>query len=251
MKRLSAQLEPLLGALTTSRSAGVPSTSTITEVSTLVRSIEQKLRFVEIHRSFLVGVKWNHVDSIGRSGGLANGIMRVSVPEAAIEFSHPSAARDHVYLACDGAVTAIVNITDTFARAVNAAYTLGVDERRATLRSVRTKCEQSSPIGKILWDDSRLAWFDPLRDLRGRFQHGDLHEGILSPKAYGQGTEPTIDGVYGWSGSIGPISVTSYIDEAIVLAEGICCDCIDAILSCPDKPCGIVTPSAGTKVREK
>jgi hypothetical protein len=132
----------------------------------------------EIHLCVLRGIDWDRVDGLGRrmTNPAPPDSLCVTLPDACLQIEHPMAAIDHVYLAFDGLITALVNMTDTLARLLRLTYGLRLEERRTTLLSVRDICTKDSSLGIMLSDPQNIDWLKKVRDLRGRCQHRDLEE---------------------------------------------------------------------------
>ena len=113
-----------------------------------------------------LGIDWDRYDDLGRRlAGNADPVrLRVPLSEASLIIEHPGAAIDHVYLAFDGLIAALVNMTDTLGRLVNTAYSLGIDPRQASLLAVRDRCNAASSLGVVLHDGRHTDW---LRRVQG------------------------------------------------------------------------------------
>ena len=173
MNRLTARLPVLQTAIIPSDGGGPVPMAAIGDVVALIRAITRKAKFADMHMALLSGIDWERYDDLGRRpvGNSEPLMLKVPLSEASITIEHPGAAIDHIYLAFDGLIAALVNMTDTFGRLVNAAYALGIDPRKASLFAVRDQCSASSSLGTVLWDASHTEWLRKVRDLRGRCQH--------------------------------------------------------------------------------
>lgn len=147
------------------------------------------------------------------------------------------AAIDHVYLAFDGLITALVNMTDTLARLLRLTYGLRLEERRTTLLSVRDICTKDSSLGIMLSDPQNIDWLKKVRDLRGRCQHRDLEEILISRSApYGRRGEPVVDQSYSWRSPPQETPIVSYALEATEAARLCISAVINAVVVCPSDP---------------
>lgn len=201
MNRLPAQLSALQTALVPSSGGGPVPAALSSDIDALIRAIRRKQRFVELHMALLVGIDWNQIDDLGRrSSGVADPTrLRIPLSEASLIIEHPGAVIDHVYLAFDGLIAAVVNMTDTLGRLVNLAYSLGIDPRRASLLAVRDRCNATSSLGVILNDTQYTDWLRKVRDLRGRCQHADIEEILTSSSTIlSRRGQPHVDQTYSW-----------------------------------------------------
>jgi hypothetical protein len=156
--------------------------------------------------------------------------LTIDLPHTTLTFRNPTAAKDQIYIAFDGLVAGVVNVTDTLGRLVNACYQLNIEERQASLFAVRDKA-RGSPLGLLLNEISRTAWLLKLRVLRGRCQHADLEDVLVSQCiAFGRSSEPCIPAKYDWSESPVDKPITEYAAASIERAETLMCDCIAAII---------------------
>jgi hypothetical protein len=209
------------------------------EIHSLIRAIERKRRMAEIHLCVLRGIDWDRVDGLGRrmtKAGTADSLC-VSLPEARLHLEHPMAAIDHVYLAFDGLTACLVNMTDTLARLLRLTYNLDLDERRTTLFSVREICASDSTLGIMLSDPQNTAWLKKVRELRGRCQHRDVEEILISQSApYGRRGQPVVDQSYSWRTPPEQIPIVFYASEAAEAARVCILAVIDAVHVCPSNP---------------
>jgi hypothetical protein len=147
------------------------------------------------------------------------------------------AAIDLVYLAFDGLIASLVNMTDTLARLLRLTYGLGLEERGTTLMSVRGICTSDSSLGVMLSDPQYMAWLKKVRDLRGRCQHRDIEEILISRSApYGRRGEPVVDEGYSWRTPPQETPIVSYALEATEAARLCILAVIDAVCACPSNP---------------
>jgi hypothetical protein len=102
--------------------------------------------FADIHWTILKSIDWERIDGIGRSLTPSSGPerLRIDLPDATLEITHPTAVIDYAYLAFDGLVAALVNMTDTLGRLLNRAYQLEIEKEKASLLAVRDRCAVSS-----------------------------------------------------------------------------------------------------------
>jgi hypothetical protein len=239
MNRLAAQLPALQSAMVASTAGGPVPPAVVGEVDALIRSISRKARFAEMHMALLTGVDWERIDDIGRKpGGAADRIhLKVPLSEATLVIEHPGAVIDHVYLAFDGLTSALVNMTDTLGRLVNLAYSLGIDQRRATLLAVRDLCVPTSSLGIVLHDVQHTDWLRKVRDLRGRCQHADVEE-ILTTRAaaLSRRGQPYVDQAYSWRSPAQATSIVVYAEEAMHAADGCLEAAMRGILANPGSP---------------
>ncbi len=182
MNRLPAQLAALQAALVPPSGSGPVPAALHGDIDALIRAIRRKGRFVEMHMALLVGIEGNQIDELGRRSSGVTDPTRLKIPlsEASLIIEHPGAVIDHVYLAFDGLIAAVVNMTDTLGRLVNVAYSLGINPRKSTLLAVRDRCNATSSLGVVLNDSQYTDWLRKLRDLRGRCQHADIEESLTS-----------------------------------------------------------------------
>jgi hypothetical protein len=192
-----------------------------------------------MHMALLIGIDWNQIDELGRRSSGVTDPTRLKIPlsEASLIIEHPGAVIDHVYLAFDGLIAAVVNMTDTLGRLVNLAYSLGIDPRRATLLAVRERCNATSSLGVILNDNQYTDWLRKVRDLRGRCQHADIEEILTSSTAaLSRRGQPHVDQTYSWKSPAQPALIVAYAEEAVQAAATCLNAAIGAILANPMNP---------------
>jgi hypothetical protein len=239
VNRLPAQLNALQTALVPSSGSGPVPAALASDIDALIRAIRRKRRFVEMHMALLVGIDWSQIDDLGRrSSGVADPTrLRIPLSEASLVIEHPGAVIDHVYLAFDGLIAAVVNMTDTLGRLVNVAYSLGIDPRKATLLVVRDRCSTTSALGLILNDNQHIAWLRKVRDLRGRCQHADIEEILTSSTTVlSRRAQPHVDQTYSWRSPAQPTLMTAYAEEAVQAAAACLHAAIGSILTNPANP---------------
>lgn len=205
----------------------------------LVRSIRRKARVAKMHGDLLDGIVWEQVDAIGRRGSLTSAleVLSIQLNEATLTIEHPGAVIDHVYIAFDGLTAALVNMTDTIARALNLAYSLGIDERRTSLFAVRDKCAVTSALGVALYDSQNTEWLKKVRELRGTCQHADV-ESVLTAEAapYSKRAQPLVVDAYSWSTPPQATRIVQYAKDAVVAAENCMLAVMTAITTAPANP---------------
>jgi hypothetical protein len=237
-------LPPLLAALQASwfppGIAGPVSGASAPKADALVRAINRKARFAQMHMAVLTAIDWSELHDIGRqtvSGGNTRQV-HVQLQDASITISHPTAVIDHAYLAFDGLTAAVVNVTDTLGRMFNEVYGLGLDPRRASLFAVNTeRCVATSALGTILNDPLHTDWLRRVRDLRGRCQHDDVDGVLLNPGGpLSIRNPPIIDTAYSWSTPPQPTLITDYAQQACTACEACMTAVINAVLSNPASP---------------
>lgn len=209
------------------------------EIHSLLRAIDRKRRMAEIHLCVLRGIDWDRIDGLGRrmTNPTTPDSLCVTLPEARLHLEHPMAAIDHVYLAFDGLIASLVNMTDTLARLLRLTYSLGLDEKRTTLLSVREICTSDSSLGIMLSDPQYTAWLKKVRDLRGRCQHRDIEEILISQSApYGRRGQPVVDQSYSWRTPPQQTPIVFYASEAAEAARVCILAVIDAVYVCPSNP---------------
>lgn len=239
MNRLPSQLGALQAALVPARGGGPVPAALAGDVDALIRAIRRKGRFVEMHMALLAGIAWDRIDDLGRrDGGVADPThLRVPMSEACLIIEHPGAAIDHVYLAFDGLIAGVVNMTDTLGRLVNVAYGLGIEPRRASLFAVRDCCIPTSALGLVLNDARNTEWLRKVRELRGRCQHADLEEILMTSQAVlARRGQPQVDQAYSWKSPAQPMLMVVYAEEAIQAAADCLYSAIGAILANPASP---------------
>ena len=237
MNRLTARLPLLRKAIIPPGGSGPVRMAAIDDA--LIRAIARKAKFADMHVALLSGIDWERYDDLGRcpAGNSEPLMLKVPLSEASITIEHPGAAIDHIYLAFDGLIAALVNMTDTFGRLVNSAYALDIDPRKASLFAVRDRCSASSSLGTVLWDASHTEWLRKVRDLRGRCQHADIEEILsLRPGAFSRRGEPQVAPAYSWRTPARQMSIVAYAQDAVQAAD-LCLDAaIEGILASPDSP---------------
>lgn len=208
-------------------------------VECLIRGMKRKAGFAIHHLSVLRGVKWDDVRYVGRreSSDQRPKCMNIGLPDAELILSHPQAVIDHVYIAFDGLIASIVNITDTMGRVLNARYELGIPERQASLLSLKNRCAPDSPIGRIVRDIEHTIWLSSLRDLRGRCQHADIDDALLAnQQPFSTCAEPFIQDTYDWRIPRSHASIVEYGKRAIHSAERTLVALSEAVQSNPNDP---------------
>ena len=238
MNRVTARLPALRTAIIPSAGGG-PVPMAASDVDALIRAIARKAKFADMHLALLSGIDWERYDDLGRRPAWNTEPVKLKVllSEASITIEHPGAAIDHVYLAFDGLIAAVVNMTDTFGRLVNTAYRLGIEPRRASLFAVRDRCSASSSLGTVLQNVHHTEWLRKVRELRGRCQHADIEEILaLRSGAFSRRGEPHVDPAYSWRTPAQPTSIVAYAQDAAQAAD-VCLDAaIGGILACPSSP---------------
>lgn len=239
MNRVTSQLPALQVAMIPAAGGGPVPAAAISDVGALIRAIGRKARFADMHMALLSGIDWERYDDLGRRvAGNADPVrLRVPLSEASLIIEHPGAAIDHVYLAFDGLIASLVNMTDTLGRLVNLAYSLGIDPKQASLLAVRDRCTAASSLGTVLHDVHHTDWLRKVRDLRGRCQHADIEEILtLRPGAFSRRGEPYVDQNYSWRTPAQSTSIVTYAQDAIQAAD-MCLDAaIRGILVNPTSP---------------
>jgi hypothetical protein len=209
------------------------------DVYALIRGIKRKAGFAQMHMAFLAGIRWEEIDQVGRRppGGNDRACLRIPLSEATIVIEHPTAVIDHIYMAFDGLTAALVNMTDTLGRLVNTAYSLGIDHRRASLLAVKAECTTTSSLGIVLNDGDYTDWLRKVRDLRGRCQHADVEDILITRTApLGRREQPDVDVAYSWKTPAASTPLVAYSKEAMEAAD-VCLDAaIAAILANPGSP---------------
>ena len=239
MNRIRPQLKALQAVLLPTTPGGPIPLTLAGDVDALIRAIGRKAGFAEMHMALLAGVQWERIDEIGRRrAGMADP-ARLNIPlsEASLIIEHPGAVVDHVYLAFDGVIAALVNMTDTLGRLLNLAYGLGINQRRASLIAVRDRCSATSSLGVVLFDHQYTAWLLKVRDLRGRCQHADVEDILVNSAApLGRRQQPNVDQAYCWKSPAQATPLVVYAQEALE-ATVACVDAsIRAVLANPSSP---------------
>lgn len=239
MNLVSAQLPALQAAIIPGAGGGPVPPAAVGDVGALIRAIGRKAKFADMNMALLSGIDWDRYDDLGRRlAGNADPVrLRVPLSEASLIIEHPGAAIDHVYLAFDGLIAALVNMTDTLGRLVNTAYSLGIDPRQASLLAVRDRCNAASSLGVVLHDGRYTDWLRRVRDLRGRCQHADIEEILtLRPGAFSRRGEPYVDQAYSWLTPAQSTSIVVYAQDAIQAADTCLDAAIGGILGNPANP---------------
>ncbi len=230
MRRVLIRLPALQAALSLPI-PGYPSPlANASEVDAFIRAIKRKARFAEMHIELLQGIQWERVDGIGRRGSQSAepDFLLVKLGESTLRIDHPGAVIDHVYLAFDGLIAALVNMTDTMARLLNLAYQLQIKQRQASLFAVRDQCHKTSPLGVVLFDSQYTEWLLKLRDIRGKCQHAEIEDVLYShPAPYASRGEPFVNADYCWTIPSRHTQIVSYAKDAVDATE----KCLDAIIS--------------------
>ena len=239
MNRLLAQLPALQAALSLPQTGGQTLAIGPADVNALIRAIERKVAFARMHMALLEGVQWERVDGIGRraAGAVEPDCLLVRLSEASLMIEHPGAVIDYVYLAFDGLTAALVNMTDTLARLVNLAYSMGIDPKRASLLAIRAQCTSTSSLGAILNDPQCTDWLKKVRDMRGRCQHADVEDVLTSSaEPYARRSQPYVDRAYCWWTPVQATLIVSYAQQATQAAESCMVAATTAILAAPENP---------------
>ncbi len=201
-------------------------------VEPFVRAAKRKWQNVLLHQAMISGVNWGELDDIGRTSPLSGqtNTLKIELPDANLVVSHRSAVVDHVYVAFDGFVAGMVNITDTLGRLLNVCFDLNIPERKVTLIAIRNKVE-ASPLGQVLADPRRMNWLKHVRELRGRCQHADLEDVLIhNCAAFGRSAEPCVPVDYMWLNRANDTPLTKYATDAVRCAETLVSDCIAMIV---------------------
>lgn len=241
MDRLQAQLPALQQALI-QPPGPPPSPSVVADVVPFIRGIERKSKFVQLHSTLLAGVRWDRLESVGRriQGGTGANHLSIQLADARLVIEHSEAVIDHVYMAFDGLTAALVNMTDTMGRLLNARYQLQIPERQASLLSLKdpNRCVPASPIGQVVNDVRYTEWLVKVRNLRGRCQHADIDHALLGAEGpYSRRGEPIIPQNYYWQTPPRPVPLIAYGQEAALAAEDTLLAVIAAVLRAPQTPC--------------
>lgn len=238
MDKLLAQLEGLNSTITSivvqNGSAVSPS-----EVDAYIRAIQRKVKFTSVHLKILEGAIWKDAENLGRSlsGGTKPLSLEVNLNDAILSISHVGALTDHTYIAFDGLIAAVSNMTDTFSRLINRVYSLKINQYQTNLLNVGKKCGSTSPLGQILQDSQHTTWLKMIRDLRGRCQHADVEDvlvvqaGPLSCR-----TEPLISKDYSWANPQVDSPLVQYAKDALGATELTLSAAVLAVLSAPQNP---------------
>lgn len=239
MRQLLSQLEGLNAALVHIMAASQKPGLAPSDIDAHVRAINRKAKFALLHLKILEGIKWRDVDNLGRS---SDGIqppepLIVKLHEAELHLHLAGAVIDHAYIAFDGFIASVVNMTDTFSRLVNSVYSLGILERQASLFAVRDKCSINSALGAVLHDSCYTDWLRGVKELRGRCQHADVEDVLITQVSpLSCRPEPMVLGQYSWQKPQTDISLLGYAKGAMTAAENTLSASIVAVLSSPQNP---------------
>lgn len=239
MNGLLAELPPLQRVLASAVAASPPGSVDVTCVDRYIRGMRRKCLFATVHLQLLQTVDWSQIDGLGReTGGIRPpDALIVSLRDSKLEIRHPGAVIEHVYLATDGLVAAVVNLTDTFGRLVNEVYQLGIAERQASLVALRNKCLPTSSLGQVLHDPLHDGWLRYVKDLRGRCQHADLEEVLTTPRScLGTRAEPHVPSKYCWQHPSVDMPLAAYARVVSQAAELTLIASCRAITSCTTNP---------------
>ncbi|MGB2987550.1 MAG: hypothetical protein WBE26_16925 [Phycisphaerae bacterium] len=174
---------------------------------------------------------WGRLDDLGRISPLTGtNTLTIDLPDASFTIRHPSAAVDQVYVAFDGFVAGVANVTDTLGRLLNSCFNLQIPDRQATLFAIRDKVK-GLPLGQVLADPTRTDWLKGVRELRGQCQHADLEDVLRHPSAvFGRCEEPCVPSKFLWSNPPRDTPVTEYAAAVADKVETLLCDCIAVIV---------------------
>jgi hypothetical protein len=239
VNRIRPQLRALQAVLLQTTPGRAIAPAVIGDVDALIRGIGRKAGFAEMHLALLSGVQWERVDEIGRRPAGMTDPARLNIPlsEASLIIEHPGAVVDHVYLAFDGLIAALVNMTDTLGRLLNLAYGLGINDRRASLLAVRDRCRATSSLGVVLYDQQYTAWLLKVRDLRGRCQHADVEDILVNNASpLGRRQQPVVDQAYCWKNPAQPTPLAVYAQDALDATVACIDTSIRAVLVNPSNP---------------
>ena len=240
MDRLIQELHVMQRVLSGPLPGGHALAVTAEDVGSFVRSLRRKIGFLQMHMAFLSGIEWERADSLGRrtSGSADRNKMSVRLSdESSLVIEHPDALKDHVYMALDGITASVVNLTDTFARLMNVAYSLGINPRQSGLGAVRDKCSPTSTLGVVLWNAHYTDWLQKLRDIRGRCQHADIAAVLIEATgSYSEHKQPHIDSAYDWQSPPMARLVVQYASDAMQKSEECLLAAIGGVLSTPHCP---------------
>jgi len=209
------------------------------DIDPLIRAIKRKAMFADIHWTILQGIDWERIDRVGRCLTPSSGPehLRVALPDATLEITHPTAVVDYAYLAFDGLVAALVNMTDTLGRLLNRAYQLEIEKERASLLAVRDKCAVGSTLGVVLHAPQYTGWIRKVKMLRGDCQHEEVEEMLIAPaRPYACRGEPIIDQEYSWGDPPQQTPLIAYAAEATRAAKECIMAVVAAIEACPMNP---------------
>jgi len=197
MKALLKELPSLQAALN-AKLGPTPTTVSPDLVDAYIRAIQRKCSFASQHLCVLKGINWDSVQDLGRTNAEVTKLT-VTLEDGMLELRHPAAVADHVYLAFDGAVAAVANMTDTYGRLINAVYGLSIPQHKASLLAVRDKCTLTSALGQILHDPQHTEWLKKVREVRGQCQHEAVEDVLLSPRgAFARRAQPLVPLSFCW-----------------------------------------------------
>lgn len=201
-----------------------------------VQSMHHRCGFAEVHGCVVLGIPWPEVNECGRrpSPSSQPNTVSIALREAQLILEHPSAVCDHAYMAFDGLVGAVANITDTLGRTLNACYGLGIPARQANLFKVRAGCTAGSALHRLLDDSARTEWLTKTRELRGRCQHADVVQ-VLQRRdsALGASVEPLVPAEYDWRAPPQDRELSDYSRELLSVGERFIVDCVEVIINDP------------------
>lgn len=167
-------------------------------VDAYIRAIQRKCSFASQHLCVLNGINWESVQDLGRANADVTRLA-VTIEDGLLELRHPTAVSDHVYLAFDGVIAAVANMTDTYGRLINAVYGLGIKQRKASLLAVRDRCTTTSALGRILHDPQHTEWLKKVKEVRGQCQHEDVEDVLLSPRdVFARRSQPFVPQSFCW-----------------------------------------------------
>ncbi len=234
MKSVLEQLDALNQALRQVASTLPPTERTLAEKALVpfMRASRRKCLIVLQHEAVISGVDWSELDDLGRTSPLTGhtNTLKIELLDASLVVRHGSAAVDQVYIAFDGFVTGIVNVTDTLGRLLNLCFHLQILEKQATLFAIRDKVK-GSPLGHILADPTRVDWLKRVRELRGQCQHAELEDVLFRPSGVlGRCEEPCVRSTFALSNPPRDTKVTEYAAAVTDKAETLLCDCIAVIV---------------------
>jgi len=197
-----------------------------------IHAAKRKCQNVLWHQTIIAGVDWGRLDDLGRTSPLTGDTetLTIELPEASLIVRHRGAAVDQVYVAFDGFIAGIVNVTDTLGRLLNFCFDLQINDRGATLFAVRDKVKDSL-LGQVLADPTRMNWLKGVRELRGQCQHAELEEVLVdSSGVLGRCEEPCVPYKFVWSNPPRDTPVTEYAAAVADKGEALVCDCIAIIV---------------------
>lgn len=201
------------------------------------RAIGRKGEFACVHLAMLKNLEWDKVEHVGRipRGTTDRNTLDVKLSEdATLRFGHSSAVIDHVFLAFDGLIAALANMTDTFARLLVGVYWPRVEQRGINIFAVKAQCDPTGSLGQILHDQSVTFWLERIRDLRGECQHAAIEQVLTNVAALGQVAEPLVPLRYSWKNPQADTPAVQYAVEAATEAERVLSGCMAAVAANPD-----------------